>query len=78
MVWERVFGKFHEHEYAVTAGLAHTLVDEQLSLGVELKVEAVDRGGTRFDFSELELLGGPSLQWRPVPALHVDLVVLFQ
>jgi hypothetical protein len=77
LVYERVLGGSREAEYAATAGLSYTLQDERLSLGGELKVELVDVSGRRFKFDAVEVLVGPSLQWRPVKAAHVDLVALF-
>lgn len=76
LVYERVLGGSREAEYALTGGLSYTLQDEQLSLGGELKVELVDVSGRRFNFDAFEVLAGPSLQWRPVKAAHVDLVAL--
>ena len=47
------------------------------SLGVEGNLEVTDIAGHRMDMKAYELLGGPSLQWHPVPAAHIDLVALF-
>ena len=77
LVYERVLGGTREAEYAFTAGLGYTLQDEHFSLGGELKVELVDVSGRRFKFDGVETLAGPSLQWRPVKAAHIDLVALF-
>jgi hypothetical protein len=77
LVYERVLGGTRDAEYAITGGLSYTLQDEQFSLGGELKVELVDVTGRRFKFDGVEVLAGPSIQWRPVKAAHVDLVALF-
>ena len=37
LVYEAETGDAREHEYGVTFGLAHTMIDEKLSLGAELK-----------------------------------------
>ena len=76
LVYERALGGSREAEYAATAGVGYTLRDEQFSLGGELKVELVDVKDRRFKFDAFEVLVGPSLQWRPVKAAHVDLVAL--
>jgi hypothetical protein len=76
-VFEHELGGKHANEYALTGAVARTLVDEKLSLGGELKLEAADEGPRRFAFLAYEVLAGPSLQWRPVPAAHIDLVALF-
>jgi hypothetical protein len=77
LVYERVLGGSREAEYALTGGLSYTLQDQQFSLGAEAKVELVDVTGRRFKFDAYEVLAGPSLQWRPVKAAHMDLVALF-
>ena len=64
-------------EYAVTGGLAYALVDSCFSLGGEIRLAAADKMGSRFRFADVELMAGPSLQWRPVPPVHIDLVLLF-
>ena len=65
-----------ENVYEVTGGVSHTLRDERLSLGVEVKGALVDVHTDRGNYSE-ELEIGPSLQWRPLPAMHVDIAPLF-
>jgi hypothetical protein len=76
LVYERVLGGDREAEYAATAGVSYTIQDEQVSFGGEVKVELVDVAGSRFKFNAYEVLVGPSIQWRPVKAAHVDLVAL--
>jgi hypothetical protein len=66
------------NQYGVTGGLAYSVLDRQLSVGAELQVETTDGGRHgRSVLSEAWILAGPSLQWRPVPPMHVDLVLLF-
>ena len=77
LVLERQLGGEYGHEYALTAAVAYTVVDEKFSVGVEALTELVDAAGSRFSFSAYELQGGPSFQLRPVPAMHLDLVLLF-
>ncbi len=76
LVWEQTIGDNHDSEYGLTLGLSHTLKDEKLSLGGEIKSDIVDTSLDRGNFTkEFEI--GPSLQWRPVPAMHLDFVPLF-
>lgn len=75
LVYEAELGGAREHEYGLTLGVSHTIVDERFSLGGEMKAALVDESGSRGDFSE-ELEIGPSLQFRPVPAMHIDFAPL--
>jgi hypothetical protein len=79
LVFERDLGGTPLYnQYGVTAGLSGAVVDRKFSLGVEVQVESTDGGrDDRGNLSELWILGGPSIQWRPVPPLHIDLVALF-
>jgi hypothetical protein len=77
VVYERQLGAAAEQEYVFTLAVSHATRDSVLSLGAELKLEAVDVAGRRWDFDVYEVLAGPSIQWRPVPPMHIDLVALF-
>jgi hypothetical protein len=75
LVFEREMGGEGENEYELTAGIAHTMIDETLSLGGELKAALVDTHADRGDYAkELEI--GPSLQYRPLPQMHIDFAPL--
>jgi len=45
-------------------------------IGPDVTVGIVRRFGERFDFDQGELVAGPSLQWRPQSAMHIDLALL--
>jgi len=75
LVFERQLGDDLENVYELTAGVSHTLSDEEFSLGAELKTSIADVHDDRGDFSE-ELLVGPSLQYRPTRNIHLDLAPL--
>jgi len=77
LVWERELFGAGSNEYALTAGMAYTVLDETLSAGAELKSEVVDVRFHRFNPSSYEVLAGPSLQYRPVRRAHLTLVTLF-
>ena len=82
--WLYGFNLVNEHEIAgdltntweITGGISHTLQDEKLSLGVEAKAEWEDTHDDRGDYAENYEIG-PSLQWRPFPAMHLDFAPLF-
>ena len=74
-VWEREITGNLSNTFEWTTGVSHTLQDEKLSLGVETKVEFENTHADRNTFNQgLEV--GPSLQWRPLPAMHVDFAPL--
>lgn len=77
LVFEHELGGEQENEYAITTGLSYTVVDEVLSVGLELQFETVDRADHRFAGAGWEFLGGPSVSWSPSPALHVLFTPLF-
>jgi hypothetical protein len=63
-------------EYEITAGVSYTLIDEKLSVGVETEDAIVDDKFSRGSFKN-EVKIGPSIQWRPLPQVHVDFAPLF-
>ncbi len=75
LVWEREITGSLSNVFEWTNGVSHTLQDEKLSLGIETKVEWENTHADRSDFNKgLEV--GPSLQWRPLPAMHLDFAPL--
>jgi hypothetical protein len=75
LVYEREVSGDLTNEYGLTFGVSRTIVDEKYSLGGEVKSALVDVHGDRGNYDkELEI--GPSLQWRPVPAAHLDVATL--
>ena len=82
--WHWGFNLFYEQEVAGGRGsecgfsqaVSYTVVDEKFSVGVEMNLER--RSGPNFDGKPaVEFLIGPSIQWRPTPRTHLDLVPLF-
>lgn len=63
-------------EFGFSQALSYTVLDEKLSVGLEMKFAHVTEDGKRHDAS-IEFLLGPSLQWRPTKRTHLDLVPLF-
>ena len=78
-VWEHELGGPQENSNEWTTGLSYTVRDSKASVGVETQlafVNALDSRGNRGAF-EKEFLIGPSLQFRPLPQMHIDFAPLF-
>ncbi len=76
LLLERKLGDNRSHEYGITAGVARTLVDEVLSLGLEAKTSLLDAAGRRGRFGEQQYLVGPSLSYFPLPPMHLLVTLL--
>lgn len=77
LIFERELGGKTPNEYGVSGGLAYSVVDGYLSMGLEMKITAEDEQGNRFDFLEKKFLIGPSVLYKPVPAVNLILTPLF-
>ena len=79
VIWAQQTGAEHQIDRAVTAGAAYA-AGHYVSIGAEARIALTDRlvagGGSRTAMSR-ELLAGPSLQFRPVRRLFIDLAPLF-
>lgn len=73
---EQQVGDSRATEIAVGAALSYTAIDRKLGLGAEAKYVNETEQGLRGDSAD-KLLLGPSLQWRPIPGSHIDVVPLF-
>jgi len=69
-------GGEREYTYEIDGGLSYTVVDEKFSVGAETKIEFISTHGHRANY-ETSILIGPSMQWRPVPQMSVNLAPLF-
>lgn len=69
-------GGEREYTYEIDGGLSYTLIDEKFSVGAETKIELISTKDTRSDY-ETSIMVGPSVQWRPMPQLTVNLAPLF-
>jgi len=65
-----------ETEIAISAAASYTVRDDMFYVGVETKINRVSEGGPG-GAPDMEILLGPSFQWRPTPRTHVDIVPLF-
>jgi hypothetical protein len=78
LVYERdLSGAAKVNQYGVTSGIDYAIIDYKLSAGLELLLESADNGTDRNHLQELSVVAGPSIQWRPTPPVHIDLVVMF-
>lgn len=76
LVAELELGGAREYEYEVTAGLSRTIHDSRLALGVESRCAISDVAADRGRFTE-NLRLGPSLQFRPLDQMTVNVAPLF-
>jgi hypothetical protein len=73
--YEQQVGDDREREYAVSAALSYTLIDQKLGIGIESKLS--DETDKDDRHSHLQCFVGPSLQWRPTPRTRLDIAPLF-
>lgn len=77
LIYERVLGGESEQEYALSGGIAYSLIDGYLSLGLETKLVFEDNKSDRFNFFEKKFYIGPSILYKPVNAINLILTPLF-
>ena len=74
--YEQEVGRGRTSEIGFAQAVSYSVVDGKLSVGLEMNLER--SSGPNFDGKPaVEFLLGPSLQWRPHPRVHLDLVPLF-
>ena len=73
--WEQEDSGTRATELGWSQAISYALIDQKLSAGIEMQFEHTTEKGSRSD-PEIEFLVGPSLQWRPTPRTHLDLVPL--
>lgn len=71
-----LWGEERERELVATLALGTTSFSQTLSVGAEIKGEWVDTKDNRGHMHP-ETMIGPSFNWRPTRAVHVDLAPLF-
>jgi hypothetical protein len=82
--WHWGFNAFYEQEIhdgfetevGFATAISYTIIDGKLSAGVEMNFEHVSAPHFH-NKPEIEFLIGPSVQWRPCPRVHLDMVPLF-
>ena len=73
--FETAIAGIRDREYELTGGISYTVIDEKFSVGAELEASLLDEKDHRGNFTN-EVKIGPSLQWRPMPQMHIDLAPL--
>lgn len=77
-VWEHTMGGTQENSNEWTVGISHTVKDRRVDMGVETQlalVNELDGAGGRTPF-EKQFFIGPSMQFRPLPQMHIDVAPL--
>lgn len=79
LVVENELGGDHSTAFEFNTGISYTAIDEKLSLGIETNsvLETLNGHGSTLDQRHSEHLVGPSVQWRPLPQMHIDATPLF-
>ena len=72
---EQQVGGAHSTELLAAQGISYTLIDQKLSVGLEMEFIHTSETGNRHDPS-VEFNIGPSIQWRPTSNTHLDIVPL--
>lgn len=73
--FETAIAGIRDREYELTGGISYTLIDEKLSVGGEFEASLLDTKDRRGNFNN-EVKIGPSIQWRPLPQIHIDFAPL--
>jgi hypothetical protein len=76
LIYEAQDSGDEETEIAVSLAVSYTLRDDKFYIGAEAKINRITAGGPD-GAPDMEILLGPSFQWRPTPRTHVDIVPLF-
>lgn len=74
--YEREIDGDKTNEFAATQGFGYALIDQVLSVGMEMSFKYENIAGERNN-GEHKFNIGPSLQWRPTKNTHLDLVCTF-
>src|SRR5450432_2448115 len=74
-LFEGETGGEREYEYGWTGGISYTLADEKFSVGAEAQFSLFDVHDHRGSYRDETFLG-PSIQYRPMPRMHLDLAPL--
>jgi hypothetical protein len=75
LTYQYDFGGSFTNTYETTGGLSYTLIDSRIDLGVEAKLQLFDVRRHRGHLTDNTFIG-PSIQFRPMPRMHIDIVPL--
>ena len=79
LVWEHEIAGPRENSNEWTTGVSYSVRDSRLGFGVETQlalVNSIEEGTNGRGPFEKQLYVGPSLQFRPLPQLHIDFAPL--
>ena len=76
LFFEQETGGARATEWGFSQAVGYSPRDSKFSVGLEIKFERTSERRSRGN-PETEFLIGPSIQWRPGPRTHLDLVPLF-
>jgi hypothetical protein len=76
LFYEQETGGARATELGFSQAVSYSAIDSKLSVGAEMNFECTTEKGSRGD-PAIEFLIGPSIQWRPTPRTHLDVVPLF-
>jgi len=76
LFYEQQIGDEKEREFAVSQAFAYTVIDQYLSVGVEMNLSSESEKDSR-NKMEAAFVIGPTLQVRPTEETHIDVVPLF-
>lgn len=74
LFFEQQVGDDRETEHTISQALSYSVIDEKFGVGVEMELK--DETDNLDRNSHLVFLIGPSVQWRPTPRTHLDVVPL--
>lgn len=75
LVWEHDTAEDMENSYEFNTGISYTVIDEKFSIGAEEKAAFIDVHNHRGHLTD-NLFLGPSMQFRPMPQVHIDIAPL--
>lgn len=76
LVWEQDLSGSKKTELALCNAISYTLWDEKFSVGAEIKTTFENKAGKRDDWEKAVVIG-PSIQYKPLPRMHIDFAALF-
>ncbi|MCA8911880.1 MAG: hypothetical protein KDB82_09260 [Planctomycetes bacterium] len=75
LVYEHSLGGDHENTFGLVLAVSFTVIDEILSVGWEHQTEIEDSAEDRGTYTDSHITG-PSIQIRPLPQMHINIVPL--
>ena len=75
LFYEQAVNGDRRTEYAVSAAISYSLIDEKVGIGLESRFDTENDRFDRTTHPNVEV--GPSMQWRPTPRTHLNLETLF-